>query len=88
MDGAGRTQAAATLTGALARFGAAFSLDDVPEDDRHHAKLLALDRPGRLTRVREILACRAACPAEPQGPPAGRRPVSGAAARTAGTRPP
>ena len=43
MDGAGIAQAAATLTGALARFGAAFSLDDVPEDDRHYAKLLALD---------------------------------------------
>ncbi len=43
MDGAGAAQAAATLSGALARFGAAFSLDDVPEDDRHYAKLLALD---------------------------------------------
>ncbi len=43
MDGAGTAQAAATLSGALARFGAAFSLDDVPEDDRHYAKLLALD---------------------------------------------
>ena len=32
-----------TLTGALARFGAAFSLEDLPETDRHYAKLLALD---------------------------------------------
>ena len=46
MDGAGRAQAAGTLTGELARFGAAFSLDDVPEDDRHYAKLLALDLLG------------------------------------------
>ncbi len=43
MDAAAAAQAAATLSGALARFGAAFSLDDVPEDDRHYAKLLALD---------------------------------------------
>ena len=35
--------AAATLSGAFARFGAAFSLDDAPEDDRRYAKLLALD---------------------------------------------
>ena len=43
MDAAASAQAAGTLSGAFARFGAAFSLDDVPEDDRHYAKLLALD---------------------------------------------
>ena len=43
MDAAAAAQAAGTLSGAFARFGAAFSLDDVPEDDRHYAKLLALD---------------------------------------------
>ena len=41
-----RAQAAGTLTGEFARFGAAFSLDDVPQDDRHYAKLLALDLLG------------------------------------------
>ena len=46
MDAAVAAQEAGTLTGALARFGAAFSLDDVPEDDRHYAKLLLLDLLG------------------------------------------
>ncbi len=46
MDAAVAAEAAGTLTGALARFGAAFSLDDVPEDDRRYAKLLLLDLLG------------------------------------------
>ena len=46
MDAAVAAEAAGTLTGPLARFGAAFSLDDVPEDDRRCAKLLLLDLLG------------------------------------------
>ena len=46
MDAAVAAEAAGTLTGPLARFGAAFSLDDVPEDDRRYAKLLLLDLLG------------------------------------------
>ena len=46
MDEAGTAQAAGTLAGALARFGASFSLDDVPEGDRRYAKLLLLDLLG------------------------------------------
>ena len=71
MDGAGIAQAAVTLTGALARFGAAFSLDDVPEDDRHYAKLLALDLFGcalaGLDTEEARLARRAAHSLSPDG---------------------
>lgn len=46
MDAAAAAQSAGTLSSAFARFGAAFSLDDVPEDDRRYAKLLLLDLLG------------------------------------------
>ncbi len=58
-----------TLTGELAAFGASFTLDDVPEDDRHYAKLLILDLLGvaiaglDTDEARHALrACRALSP--------------------------
>ena len=63
--------AAGGLAGAFARFGAAFSLDDIPEDDRHYAKLLALDLFGcalaGLDTEEARLALRAARALSPGG---------------------
>ena len=86
-------QAAGTLTGAFARFGAGFSLDDAPEDDRHYARLLALDLFGcalaGLDTAEARLARRAARALSPGGGAAlwgtGEAAAPGVAAMVNGT---